>query len=220
MSKASPAGAKMVIKQDPAKVLDLMAMRHRQRDDPDEEFLDRLQKKTSFYDQPANPPEALPEVQAAASALDDLADIKIDAGDASDDGEFKTQTSAPLAPGAEAALAAAAAERERREARYASLFDGRSAGERQQGGVPEGLPFSRLSAQPGFEALPAVGHAPISPEEAEAAAEAAEEEAARRAAWQELNRLRERHGQDDALFRAAHERFVATWGHRGTRLRE
>lgn len=83
---------------------------------------------------------------------------------------------------------------------------------------PPRSPFSLL--QPGFEALPAVGHAPISPEEAEAAAEAAEEEAARRAAWQELNRLRERHGQDDALFRAAHERFVATWGHRGTRLRE
>lgn len=64
-----------------------------------------------------------------------------------------SQTSAPLAPGAEAALAAAAAERERREARYASLFDGRSAGERQQGGVPEGLPFSRLSAQVGATAM-------------------------------------------------------------------
>lgn len=51
--------------------------------------------QTSFYDQPANPPEALPEVQAAASALDDLADIKIDAGDASDDGEFKTQVRRP-----------------------------------------------------------------------------------------------------------------------------
>lgn len=65
-----------------------------------------------------------------------------------------------------------------------------------------------------------MGRAPITPEEAEEAAEAAEEAAALRAAWKELNRLREERGQGDALYKAAHERFVATWGHRGAELRE
>ncbi|KAL4459181.1 hypothetical protein ABPG75_014046 [Micractinium tetrahymenae] len=214
----------MVLKHEPVKVIDLMAMRHREQDDPDEEFLDRLQKKTSFYEQPSAPPEALnpPAVQAAAASLDDLADIKIDAGEDTDDGDGELQTAAPAALGAEAALAAAAAaaERERREARYASLFEGRSAGERQQGGVPEGLTFSRLSARPDQRALPIVGCAAASPEEAEAQAEAAAEDAARRAAWRELNRLREERGLGDAAYQKAYERFVATWGHRGAELRD
>ncbi|KAL4427162.1 hypothetical protein ABPG77_001166 [Micractinium sp. CCAP 211/92] len=216
----------MVIQNDAAKVLDLMALRHRERDDPDEDFLDRLEKKTSFYDQPAAPPEEFlpPAAHAAKAALDELADINLDDGDFSDEESLKLQTGAPPALVSKAALtaeaAAAAAERERREARYAALFYGRSSGGRQQGDVPEELPFNRISSQPSSEVLPEVGHPPVSQEEAEEAAEAAEDEAARRAAWRELNRLREQHGQADAAFRAAHERFVATWGHRGAELRE
>ncbi len=63
------------------------------------------------------------------------------------------QTGAPPALVSKAALtaeaAAAAAERERREARYAALFYGRSSGGRQQGDVPEELPFNRISSQVG-----------------------------------------------------------------------
>jgi hypothetical protein len=46
------------------------------------------------------------------------------------------------------------------------------------------------------------------------------EDAARRAAWAELNRLREDAAVGGDAYKRAHERFVATWGHRGAELRE
>lgn len=72
--------------------------------------------------------------------------------------------------------------------------------------------------QLGGQHLPAVGKA--AHEDAEAAAEQAKEDAERREAWKELNRLRDEKGQASATYRKAHDRFVATYGHRGAELKE
>jgi hypothetical protein len=64
--------------------------------------------------------------------------------------------------------------------------------------------------QTGEQKLPSVG-TQVSAEELAAR----EEDQARRAAWMELNRLRDQHSPAGEQYRKAHERFVATWGHPG-----
>lgn len=77
-----------------------------------------------------------------------------------------------------------------------------------------------VAPQSVVQQLPAVGKAHLTPDEEAAAAEEAAEDAARRAAWAELNQLREEKGQTSSVYKRAHERFLATWGHKGAELRE
>lgn len=207
----------MVIKNDPRKLLDLMGTKSRQAD-PDDEFLDRLAKKTSFYDQPSTLPETLnlpPVVHGEAGAeLDDLADVKL--GDEEHGGPHLLHSAAPQLDGPEAAAEAKRrAEHEKKEARYASLFHGRSAGDKDMTGVPDNIDFSKLSSQVQQQALPDVGTA-VSAQEAALL----KEDEARRAAWAELNRLKEQGTAANQNYQKAHDRFVATYGHRGAELRE
>lgn len=57
--------------------------------------------QTSFYDQPGAPPEELsgPEAKAAAATLDDLADLKLDEGETSDEEEVKVRAKRPAGHG-------------------------------------------------------------------------------------------------------------------------
>lgn len=214
----------MVIKQDPRKVLDLMSTRHREVD-PDDEFLDRLAKKTSFYDLPKAPPEPLNLPNGAgaadpAAALDGLADVKLGDWDEEElaGGKVAPRVAAAAPAPANAAAAAEAArlkaEREKRELRFRSMFEGSSSGGSQQGSVPDNISFRRISAKAGQDPLPQVG-SQLTAEQVAERAEQAKEDAARRLAWAELNRMRDEKGQASAAYRSAYERYVTTFGRRG-----
>ncbi|EFN53420.1 expressed protein [Chlorella variabilis] len=182
--------------------------------DPDEEFLDRLAKKTSFYDQPSAPPETL---NLPSASLDGLADVQVEEHELEKEGPYLLQVVAPPQdPEAAAAEKARRAEVEKREARFASLFDGRSSGGAEQTGVPENLKFSQLSRSSAPQPLPDVGTKAASAEEEALRAE----DEARRAAWAELNAIRAAETEAGARYKRAYAQFVATWGHRGAELRE